>query len=200
LIIIGLCILIGVSLLVFLFKKSLNNKDNEAEENKTSYVDIIDDYGYTLEKRDTELFKEKFNELKEVLSKKEVDYEEYAKLLSSLYIIDLYTISNKQNQYDVGSTEYVVESAKENFELKVKDTIYKYVEDNSNGKREQSLPEVASVEIGNVETGTFEFNEQKYDGYKVEVTWDYKEDLGYDKKATITLIQIDNKLCIIEQE
>ena len=97
-------------------------------------VDKIDNYPYTLDDRDTELFKSNFNELKNILNKSEIDEEAYAKLVAKLFVIDLYTMNNKINKYDIGGLDYVLPSAKENYQLKVQDTMYKYIVDNTNKK------------------------------------------------------------------
>ena len=136
-------ILIGVGTTVFLLNKG-KAASNEPKVTVTE-LDSIVEYGYRLEDRDTVLYKEYFKALSEELKKEEVSSEEYAKLLSKMYIIDLYTISNKINQYDVGSLDFVSPEGRENFEKKVQDTIYKYVEDNTYGKRTQELPEVKDL-------------------------------------------------------
>ena len=59
--------------------------------------------------------KENFKELDKILSEETINYEKYAQVLSKLFIIDLYTIDNKKNMYDVGSLEYVYD--KENFKI-----------------------------------------------------------------------------------
>lgn len=94
-------------------------KDSDAKE-PVKVVDSIDNFDYTLDDRDTELMKNTYKELKEVLSATEVDYEAYAKLLSELFVIDLFTMNNKINRYDVGSTEYVYPESVENFKLTLK--------------------------------------------------------------------------------
>ena len=60
-------------------------------------VDRISDYDYKLEDRDSKLYKTYFNELKELLSKNNVDEEKYADLLTKLFIIDFYTLDNFKN-------------------------------------------------------------------------------------------------------
>ena len=131
-------IIVGISSLIMLFRSNINNVITKKKASN-EVIDTIKGYGYTLEKRDTKLFKDKFNDLKKVLSSKDVDFEEYAKDLSMLYIIDLYTINNKDSKYDVGGAEYIVDSAKENYELKVRDTLYKYVEEKTK-KRKNMKP------------------------------------------------------------
>jgi len=198
LIFIAILILIIIGILTYFFITE-RNKDKKENTPVTNVVDIIKGYDYTLEDRDSQIFKEKFNELKVTLQTGNIDYEKYASLLSELYIIDLYTISNKENKYDVGGTEFVYPEAEENYELKVRDTIYKYVEDNSNKKRIQNLPEVISIEVLEINEDNFKVNDKEFEGYTVKLNWNYKEDLSYDDSAAVSLVKEENKLYIIEQ-
>lgn len=199
LILIGIGIVICASILIYLFIKNLNT-NKETVINKTENIDTIEKYGYNLEDRDSALFKEIFLKLKSTLSTSEIDYQKYAEYLSELYIIDLYSIDNKINQYDVGSLEYILPDIKDNFELKVKDTLYKYVEDNSDDKRKQELPEVSSIEVKSETDTAYKYNDQDYEGYEIELNWEYSKDLGYDKKATVVLIRSDDNLYVVEQK
>ena len=199
LVIVGILIVFIALLLVVLFRINRDKLNNNSDE-KTVLLDQIDGFEYTLDDRDSELFKNKFKELKAMLESDTIDYEEYAKLLSQLYIIDLYTLNNKLNKYDVGGTEYVFTDFRDNYELKVKDTIYKYIEDNYNGKRTQELPEVQSVEIDSIEETEFTVSENVYDAYEISLNWSYIKDLGYDTSSTIIIIRQDDKLYIVEQK
>lgn len=187
------------SLIAFFIINDRENKKEEDKPNEVVELDSIPNFKYVLEDRDTELYKETFEELRKVLIADTIDYAEYAKLLTKLYIIDLYTIDNKMNQYDVGSLDFILESAKESFDLKVKDTLYKYVEDNSYGKRNQELPIVSSIETENAISETIKVGEETYEGYTIEVTWNYEKDLGYDTKAKVSLARIEDKLYIVNQ-
>lgn len=179
----------------------INQKQNEPiEEKKPEMLDTIDSFGYKLEDRDTELFKEIYEELKNILLEEKIDYSKYAELLSKLYIIDLYTINNKISKYDVGGADYIYPDSKENFELKVRDTMYKYVEDNSNNSRNQDLPEVKLIQTETLEEVKYTLNEKKYDGYKVNVKWEYTKEEDYDKETNLFLIKDKNKLYIVEQK
>lgn len=180
--------------------RTYSKNDKPTENNEPIYLDTIKGYDYKLEERDTELFKTNFDALNKVLTNDEVDFEKYAEYLSKLYIIDLYTIKNKLNQYDVGSTEYILPNILENFELKVKDTIYKYLEDNEKGKRTQELPEVSDITLDKIEETKFTIDKTEYDAYTAELSWAYVKDLGYDKKATVVLVKSENKLYIAEQK
>ena len=187
-----IAILLIISFLVYKLLKNNNTNDN------IKVVDSIEKYGYNLDDRDSALMKSKYEELKKVLNSDKIDYEEYAKILAELFIIDLFTLNNKINKYDVGSAEYVYPDSIENFKLNVEDTIYKHMENNSDGKRKQDLPEVSGSNITAINTGEFLIDDENYDSFIVELNWDYVKDLGYDDNATITLINLDNKLYVVE--
>ena len=162
--------------------------------NTNKSLDLISGYGYTISKRDSKLMKDHFELLKAELSKKKIDYEKYAEYLSELFIIDLYTIDNKDSKYDVGGIEYIYPDHIDNYKLKVTDTLYKYVEAKEN--RKQKLPIVNSIELLDLKETKFEFNEEDYDGYEVSLSWNYAKDLGYDSCGAVTLIKKDNKLYV----
>lgn len=200
LILLGVVITILVSSLIVFFYINLKENANPIEPpNEVVELETIEGYDYRLEDRDTEIYKKTFESLRTVLQSEEIDYREYAKLLAELYIIDLYTLNNKMNLYDVGSLDFVLESAREDFAEKAKDTLYRYVEDNSYGKREQELPEVASIGTSDAETTQVKVGNNTYDGYKLQVTWNYVKDLGYDTEAKITIVRIENKLYVTSQ-
>lgn len=189
-------LIISVSIFMVLYCK-LFNKDKKPKENIP--VDIIKNFNYELEERDTSLFKDEYLKLKDILSKDEIDYIEYAKQIAKLYIIDLYTINNKKNIYDCGSLEYIYPDIKENFELKVKDTLYKYIE-NDTGNRKQLLPQVSTTSIDECIEDSLIFNGKTMPSYNIKISWDYIEDLGYDKVAELILVQEDGKIYILEQK
>lgn len=186
----GLIIIIIVMVLLcayyFLFVK---NKNDEIK-----ILDNIESYGYVLEDRDTSLYQEYFNKLKNELNKDEINDEEYAKDIASLFIIDLYTMNNKSSKQDVGGSEFVLDSYQETYKLKVKDTIYKYLGNEKN----KSYPEVASITIDNVEESTYKYNDEKLSSYVINLSWTYVKDLKYDKKGIITIIKDNNKLYIVD--
>ena len=181
-------IMFSVILYFLLFK--LKSKDSIA-------IAEIKNYGYTLEKRDTKLMQDTFYSLNEVLEKSEIDYEKYAEYLSKLFIIDLYTLNNKNSKYDVGGVEYIYSSHRDNYQLKVQDTLYKYLEEKS--VRKQKLPIVSEINVSNIENSeTYTANEVKYEAYSLNVKWQYEKDLGYDNAGNIILIKVDNMLYIAE--
>ena len=190
LLIIILTILISIGLYFLLFSKStgvllVRSKDKTAK------------FDYTLDKDNTNLMKENFKELKDILANDNINYEDYAKTLAKLFIIDLYTIDNKKSMYDVGSLEYVYD--KENFKTRCQNTLYKGLNDKSTRKNNE-YPIVESINIDSFENGEFTYNDNKYESYEITLSWDYKKDLGYDKKGKVTIIKIEDKLYVVSYE
>lgn len=189
-------IFIGIIVGLIVIKKVTT----KSVKNDVKVVDSIDSFSYTLDERDTILMKNTYNELKKVLKEKTIDKEKYASLLAELFVIDLFTIDNKINKYDVACLEYVYPSSIDNFKMNVEDTLYKRVEDNTFGKRKQKLPVVKSVNVSGVESNTFKINDKEMESFVVKLTWDYEENLGYDTSASITLVEDSNKLYVVEYE
>lgn len=190
LMIIILTILISIGLYFLLFSKSTGGLLVRSKD-KTVKFD------YTLDKDNTNLMKENFKELKDILANDNINYEDYAKTLAKLFIIDLYTIDNKKSMYDVGSLEYVYD--KENFKTRCQNTLYKGLNDKSTRKNNE-YPIVESINIDSFENGEFTYNDNKYDSYEITLSWDYKKDLGYDKKGKVTIIKIEDKLYVVSYE
>ena len=191
LLILVIIVIVGLILFKLFFAK-------DEVKNNVKVIDSIVDFSYTLDERDTKLMKDTYEELKNILKEKEIDYNEYAKVLAKLFVIDLFTMDNKINKYDVACLEYVYPDNLENFKTNVEDTIYKLMEDNTYGKRTEKLSIVNNVEITNEEESTFKINEEEVPSYVVTLNWTYDKDLGYDKNAKITMIRKDKKLYVVE--
>ncbi len=179
---------------------SVFNNKKPKEATPSVVINNIEEFGYNLEDRDTKYMQEIFRELQDILKNEEIDYQEYAQILTKLFITDFYTLNNKVNKYDIGGEEYILSSSKESFRLKAMDTIYKDIIDNTYKDRRQDLPEVSNVEIKNIEETTLKVDKEEINVYKVEVNIDYQEDLGYDNKGTIYLTKVDKKLEIVRFE
>lgn len=173
--------------------------DNKTQE-KIININSIESYEYTLKSSATELMKREFNILKENLESTAVNKEDYAVSIAKLFIIDLYTMNNKLNKYDVGGSDYIYKNAVVNYKLSVTDTLYKYLEDNIDGKRKQALPEVSSIELVEITESELEIDEKVYFGYKVNLNWEYIADLEYDREAEIIIIEDSNILYIAEKK
>lgn len=169
-------------------------KEKPAIKNITNIISNINDYGYTLDDRDTKYMQEVFKELEGILNKSEIDYQAYAKTLAKLFIIDFYTLNNKVNKYDVGSLEYIDSKHITEFKNKAMDTIYGDIIDNTYKDRVQDLPEITDVEVLSINIENIKIADTEVESYKVSLKYTYKEDLGYDSEGTVYLIKNKNKL------
>ena len=176
----------------------VDRSDTKKNNNVNNSVQIKG-FEYLSNDSDTDLFKNEFKKLKKNLESSNINYNEYALSISKMFIIDLYTLNNKNNMYDVGGVQFVYPEARDNFKLNVENTLYKYMEDNSDGKREQDLPEVSNVEVTSDEVYEYTIGEEKYEGYKINLDISYVKDLEYDAKAELILVKVDKYLYIVEK-
>lgn len=194
-VILKLIILIIIIILAILLFKNWRNIKGSKE---TKVIDTIDSFNYTLDDRDTKLMKDNYNELKSILKEKEINEEEYAKVIAKLFVIDLFTLDNKNNKYDVGGIEYVYPKVLDNFKLNVENTLYKTLPIKSN--RKSNYPIVKTIDVVEIKEDSYKLNDQEYSSYIVTLTWDYEKDLGYDTKAKVTLIKEDNYYYVVEYQ
>ena len=197
-VILTIAIILIVAGLGFIAYESIKPK----EVKKATVVNEIKDYGYTLKSTRNDRYKKEFQKLKDILDKKNVLEEEYLKQISKMFIMDFYTLDDKLANTDVGGIDFVHTNAKTNFLEKSEDTVYKYVENDIYGTRNQKLPEVTDVTIDNIENIEYTIGTDFTDdsAYQVEVSIKYKEDMDYPTKATLTFVHEDNKLSLVEVE
>ncbi len=191
-------ILIGIALFGFLGYKVYNDFFNKNEERKQ--IDSIEFYGYTLSENDTDIYKTYFKELTKVLNEKPINYSDYAKTISKLFIIDLYTLDNKLGSTDIGGLEFIHKNLRENFKENEGATLYKFMDNNLNGDRTQKLPKVKDVEIESINETTYKYKDVEYEGYLVKAKWTYEVDLGYQSSIKLTLIKDKDILYIVKGE
>lgn len=200
-VIIVLIVIIFIALLsiasYFVYDKYIKNND----ENEVKVIKEISKYNYKLLENKTQLYKDEFEVLDEILNSEEINYDEYAKQVAKMFIIDFYTLSNKESKNDIGGTEYVKESMRDNFIEEARSTFYKYLEVKSES-RTQKLPEVSIIENVLVEKTSFTYSDKTTDdnAYKVTISWNYIEDLGYEKEAKMILVKENEKLYIVEMD
>lgn len=204
-----------IAILGFLAYHFLNSTSSKPE---VKVIKKIESYGYNLNENETDLYKDEFDELSKILSKDDVDYEAYAKSIAKLFIIDFYTLDNKLSKNDIGGTDFIKEDMRDNFIEEARSTFYKYLEVD-NKDRNQDLPEVSEITDISLENTTFIIKDTKtitssksksktanksigttVDAYKVTITWDYKEDFGYEKSANMIIIKEGKKLYIVEMD
>ena len=156
----------------------------------------IEGYPYSLKSNASKLYKDEFNILKDNLENN-YNEEEYIKSISKLYIIDLYSLKNKLNKYDI-NVDFIYPDIVSNYRLNIENTLYKYLENNSDGNRNQELPVVSNVIIDEILDEKYSLNKENVPCKKVKVTIEYENDLGYDKSGTITLVKQDKYYYIVE--
>lgn len=183
-----LLILITIGAYVLIIVKP-NEKDNIQEVEKIKF-------NYTLYDRDIKIYRDIFNDLKEELDKEQIDYEKYATYISKLFVIDFYTLNNKNSKDDIGGTQFVKTEIEENFKLNASQTMYKYISDTDKKK----LPEVSNIELKELKKTTYNIKEVEYEAYLIELTWEYKEDLGYENKGEIYIVKEGEQLFIVEKK
>lgn len=191
-------IIVAVGL--FVYFRFFKTKENEVQPpvNEIKVTNSIEKYGYHLEDRDTEIYKEKFEELKLLLEEENYSQEEYIKLISELFIIDLYTIDNKISRYDIGGLEFVYRDAQESFKSVVQNSIYKTVENNLDDTRTQQLPIVSTITVDSVTDITYTMpDESTVNGKRVSLNWTYENSLGYDNSAVLILIPEEEKMAVV---
>ena len=192
-------IALSVAITLFILNKDDNKKEPEKVE-ETKKLDEMTNYDYFLEEDATEYYKSLYKELKEVLNKEEINDEEYAKVISKLFVTDLFTLDNKITSSDIGGLQFMYDDFKEDFINIAKTTLYSSVESNIYKDRDQKLPIVSSVEVTSVENSTFNYNNEDYSSYNTSVNITYQEDLGYPTTYDLSLIKNDKYIQVVSGE
>lgn len=192
-------ILVLIALFTITAVKVANDLGDKKDKVVKQDLDEIKPQGYKLDDRDTDTYKKYFKQLKKVLKQKNINEEEYAKLLTKIFIVDFYTLDNKLAATDIGGLEFIHKKLVKNFQLNAGETMYKHVQSNLYGDRKQQLPIVKAVNIVKIEKTTYTYKNKEYEAYKVETVWTYRKDLGYDTKGTFILIKDNDKLNIVEK-
>jgi hypothetical protein len=198
-------LLIAIAVLAFILLAycgyKMLNKEKKPVKDEVKEEDTIQtkEFDYVLYDNKSEIYKEYFKKLKEELLKEEVNDDEYAKIISELFVIDFYSLADKRTSTDIGGLDFIEEEEKENFVLNATNTIYKYVESNVYGDRKQELPKITAVEIKEATKTPIKFEKAQDEfGYKVVVTITYEKDLGYAKEITLSLVHKESKLYIVD--
>lgn len=190
-------IVIVLALVLLLFGKNLFFNKNKT--NKVEVEDNIEEYGYKLNNNETKYYKSLFEQLKEELSRKDIDEEKYASLIAQLFVTDFFNLDNKENKNDIGGTQYVYADFQTDFEKLAKESIYKSLENNIYESRDQKLPIVTNTEIINIEKMSYEYlDSTDNEAYEVNIRIEYKEELDYQDECTIVIVHSNNKLEIVK--
>ncbi|MBE6154293.1 MAG: hypothetical protein E7163_01785 [Firmicutes bacterium] len=192
-------VLLVLVIIIGIISLFLKPKENQ-EVNSTNVLTSIEKYKYTLDDRDTKYMKDTFIELENILNSEEINYNDYAQVLSKLFVIDFYTLNNKINKYDIGGLEYILTDKVDMFKNKAMDTIYKDIIDNTYKDRIQELPEITEVKVIDFNVSKININDAQEDCYEITLEYKYKKDLGYDSKGIVYIIKNGDKLEIAKYE
>jgi hypothetical protein len=181
-------------------------KKNDAKKPKVVDKVEIDNVDYVVNEKDSKLFKDTFNELKKTLNVKEVDNKKYAEVITKLFVIDFFTLSNKTSKNDVGGVQFVFNSYKTSFVDYARDGIYKQVTANLDGNTNDILPTVSSVTVNRVEEvspknifSTGGFTDDMV-GYEINISWKYKNSDNFMNNATITVVPDGKKMSLAKMD
>lgn len=197
LIILLIAIIVIVIIGFMIFKNIFGKKETEGAR----VINSIEDYGYTLKDNKDEKYKSMFDELKKVLEKDKVDYEKYAQIISEMFIYDFFSLDNKIAKNDIGGVDFIHPDALSNFLENAESTYYKYVESNIYGNRNQKLPMVDEVKVGEIKTTEFAVGDKNVDdAYEIEVEWTYTEEdfSDYQSSGKLVIVKDGKKLQIVE--
>lgn len=169
---------------IFVAIPSKKNKDEGIENINNKYI---------LYKRDSNLYKENFEKLRTILETSPVDNKEYAETIVKLFVIDFYTLDNKDENTDIGGLQYVHSNLKDNLVLNASSTMYKYI------KTTKELPRVKSITSVDTKETTYKISDKDYSAYAITINWEYDKDLGYEKQGTFIVVNDNGDLSIVEK-
>ena len=169
---------------IFVAIPSKKNKDEGIENINNKYI---------LYKRDSSLYKENFEKLRTILETSPVDNKGYAETIVKLFVIDFYTLDNKNDNTDIGGLQYVHSNLKDNLVLNASSTMYKYI------KTTKELPKVKSITSVDTRETTYKINDKDYSAYAITINWEYDKDLGYEKQGTFIVVNDNENLSIVEK-
>ncbi len=171
---------------------------DESEKKETIKVlESLDGFPYVLKENDSKLEKDLFYELEKVLSEKETDNQVFAELIAQLFVVDVFSLDNKLNKYDIGGLEFILNTEQEKFKNLMSDSLYDVIQNNYDGKRKQELPAVNSVKVNECTEGKITFDNEELLAYDIILEWTYEKDLGYDTSASLKVMKKDNLMYVV---
>lgn len=185
---------------VVLFYYGKLTKPKDAPTNVSKVENSIEKYNYTINDNASIYYKEEFEILKEMAEQDTTQEEDIVKQVAKLYIIDLNSLNEKINKYEVTSSQYYYSDKRTMHTNKVIDNYYNLMKDNSYNDRKQELPSVSKVEINDCTNTKYDMNEKKIDAYEVTATIDYVKEMGYDNKVVVTLVKDGNNFSVVSYQ
>lgn len=177
---------------ILAFQRLTHKEDNVTEVKEVASIEA---YGYTLKENATAYYKKLFKELEKTLNADEVDEGKYSELVAQMFIADFFNLDNKISKNDVGGKQFVYANYQTDFEKYAMDSMYKSVENDVYGDRNQELPEVTNVSVTKVKQESYKYGDNTDENaYIYNFDIEYKDDLGYQTSGSLTLIHNDKKI------
>ena len=170
---------------------TISNKEKDAVD--------IEEYDYHLRHNATNLQKELFNELDDLLKQDPQDEDAIAASIAKNYIADFYTWTNKEGQYDVGGMYYVFADSRYNIYYQARDSFYHYLSTYIKEYGAENLLEVTSVNVescGKASNFTDVFG-NTYPAWYVRISYTFADHpsfptKNYDTVMNITVVKRDS--------
>lgn len=185
-------------IVILLSYKFIFSKWGSSTKNVPKILDTVENYDYVLSDKDTKLYKQEYDKLKEILKKKDIDEKEYATQVAKMFVIDLYSLNSKMNKYDVGGTEFYYRDKRTMYETKVMDTLYNTLQDDTYGDRKQDLPEVSSIEEVSVEEVLYSMSGKEVSAYLIKLKWSYVKNMQYDDEGSVVVTKDDFRMSVVD--
>ena len=173
------------------------NRKKDEPINISKVENTIEKYGYAINDNASDYYKSEFEILKELAKNDDATEEDIVKQVAKLYVIDLLSLQEKINKYEVTCSQYFYSDKRSMNTQKIIDNFYNLIQDNAYNDRKQELPSVKNVEITNYDTDKYKMNDTTVNSYDVTLKVEYQKDLGYDKNVAVTLVKDGNNYSIV---
>ena len=173
------------------------NRKKDEPVNVSKVENTIEKYGYAINDNASDYYKSEFEILKELAKNDDATEEEIVKQVAKLYVIDLLSLQEKINKYEVTCSQYFYSDKRSMNTQKIIDNFYNLIQDNAYNDRKQELPSVKNVEVTNYGTDKYKMNDTTVNSYDVTLKVEYQKDLGYDKNVAVTLVKDGNNYSVV---
>lgn len=209
-------VVLMASLLIFL--GACGGKEAAKEEVKKAEIKINENKVYSVPVNPTEYQAKTYNALSKALN--DVDEEKIVTLVAQNFVIDFFTLNNKESAEAVGGLTYLPTARQEEFKTFATSYVYANYQLMEDEYGKDALPQVKEVKVESVtpqviqytaitpadpNLGTVESEETlDYDGYVVSVSITYEKsdvDSNELKKATtLSIIKVDDRFVVVAME
>lgn len=162
-------------------------------------IDIVSNDIYLDPKNPSNVYAKAFNDLSASLDRK--DGEEISSLLATCFAYDFYTLSNKEDENDVGGLTYLPDDRAEEFTAYAITHYYSNYSSIVEEYGAASLPNVVNVVVDKVVAKNVTYLQRIFPGYVVDLTLEYA-DTKMDKsnlktKVSVTIIDYSSVHMIV---